>query len=751
MSVTRALSAQLLLALVCTSEPAAAVQIPGVSGLCSDRPVVVGATATDPTQPFLSGSTSAREASDLFCLELFSTAAGGDAVGVVELGRVPGPFGVTLSPEGYHIYELTAWIDGLPEPADLGPFATYVAWATTPVFDTVVKLGAVGNGRNELGPVGLNKFLVLISAEESALVEERSGRLVLRGRSPSSLMESHDLLAQAPSALQPPPAGGNPGLGVATWRMPPMYPGVPVLPGVAGLRPRTGSLALDPDSSGPIPDAVPRTVVDLPNGGTLDLEAAFVRKEINGRVLTMMAFNGQQPGPLIRVQESSTIFVNFTNSTPFPTSIHWHGVRLDNRFDGVPGVTQEPVAPGGSFRYQIFFRDAGIYWYHPHHREDVQQESGLYGNMLVDPLEAEYYSPVNREEVLILDDVLLGDEGLVPFGRESANYMLMGRFGNVLLVNGEPDYRLEVGRGAVVRFFLTNASNTRTFNVSLARAEPGAERGRDVAVPLEMKVVASDVGKFEREEMTRSAPIAPAERYVLEVRFDEPGDYLLRNVVQGISHRQGAYLPETTTLGIVSVSEEAPDADHSHSFATLRENVEVIADIDRYRAWFDRTPDHELLLTLELVNLPLPLEQSMLYDWVYFNPVEWTGTMPVMNWSSTGAEVRWILREAETGRDNLDIEWRFRVGDVVKIRIHNDRDAFHAMQHPLHIHGQRFLVLEQNGVANENLVWKDTVLLPAGSTTDILLELSNPGRWMVHCHIAEHLESGMKFVMNVEG
>ena len=118
---------------------------------------------------------------------------------------------------------------------------------------------------------------------------------------------------------------------------------------------------------------------------------------------------------------------------------------------------------------------------------------------------------------------------------------------------------------------------------------------------------------------------------------------------------------------------------------------------------------------------------------------------------STGAEVSWILREAETGLDNLDIEWRFRVGDVVKIRIHNDRDAFHAMQHPLHIHGQRFLVLEQNGVANKNLVWKDTVLLPAGSTTDILLELSNPGRWMVHCHIAEHLESGMKFVMNVEG
>ena len=140
----------------------------------------------------------------------------------------------------------------------------------------------------------------------------------------------------------------------------------------------------------------------------------------------------------------------------------------------------------------------------------------------------------------------------------------------------------------------------------------------------------------------------------------------------------------------------------------------------------------------------------MNYDWVYFNPVEWTGTIPIMNWSTTGAEVRWIMRD-ESGIENMDIGWNFDLNDVVKIRIHNDRSAFHAMQHPLHIHGQRFLVLSQNGEPNTNLVWKDTVMLPSGSTTDILLELSNPGRWMAHCHIAEHLESGMKLVFDVEG
>ena len=437
---------------------------------------------------------------------------------------------------------------------------------------------------------------------------------------------------------------------------------------------------------------------------------------------------------MIRVREQSTIVVNFTNETPFPTAVHWHGIRLDNRYDGVPGVTQDPVQPGETFQYRIHFPDAGIYWYHPHHREDVQQELGLAGNMLVDPLAADYWSPVNHEEVVMLDDLLLDDEGPVPFGAESSNYMLMGRFGNVFLTNGEPEYGLEVDAGDVVRFYLTNVSNTRTFNVSFRSTDDPD------AAPLPLKVVASDVGKFEREAMVESVAMAPAERYVVEARFPSGGAWALTNHVQGINHRMGVFREERAVLGTVAVSGTTTADDHGHHFETLRTNADVMADIDRYRDRFDDEPDRELVMTLEVDSLPMAIEQAMAYDWVYFNPVEWTGTMPVMNWATSGREVEWILRDSATGAVN-----------VVKIRIHNDRGAFHAMQHPLHIHGQRFLVLEQNGVRNENMVWKDTVLLPTGSTTDILLELSNPGRWMVHCHIAEHLESGMKFVFDVSG
>jgi FtsP/CotA-like multicopper oxidase with cupredoxin domain len=88
--------------------------------------------------------------------------------------------------------------------------------------------------------------------------------------------------------------------------------------------------------------------------------------------------------------------------------VHWHGVRLDNRFDGIPGLTQEAVPPGGTFVYRVRFPDAGIYWYHPHVREDIQQELGLYGNMLVRSPRADYHSPAHREEFLMLDDLLVG-------------------------------------------------------------------------------------------------------------------------------------------------------------------------------------------------------------------------------------------------------------------------------------------------------------------------------------------------------
>jgi FtsP/CotA-like multicopper oxidase with cupredoxin domain len=501
------------------------------------------------------------------------------------------------------------------------------------------------------------------------------------------------------------------------------------------LRPDVSPYA--PTATERMPLARPRQLLRLADGARLALVAAPVRRVLFGRTVAMLGFNGQYPGPLIQVDEGSTIVVDFKNDTDFPTAVHWHGVRLDNRFDGVPHVTQEPVPPGGSFEYRVHFRDAGIYWYHPHHREDILQDLGLYGNLLVRSRDPGFFAPAHREEVLMLDDLLAGDAGPVGYGREAPTHALMGRFGNVLLVNGEPKWEARARPGEVVRLFLTNVSSTRVFNLSLQ----GAAR---------IKVVASDLSRYERESWVENITIAPAERYVVDVRFDRAGVVSLVNRVRAIDHILARFFEETQTLGVVHVSGQRASPDYTASFERLRRNDAVAAEIDRYRPQFGRAPDHELAITLEAGNLPFPLRPLMNFESVYRHPVEWSGTMPEMDWVATGRAARWILRERGTGRENMDIQWRFRVGQLVKLRLVNDRSSLHAMQHPIHIHGQRFMVTAVNGVPNDHLVWKDTVLVPTGFVTDVLLELSNPGKWMLHCHVAEHIETGMRLVFDVE-
>jgi FtsP/CotA-like multicopper oxidase with cupredoxin domain len=131
--------------------------------------------------------------------------------------------------------------------------------------------------------------------------------------------------------------------------------------------------------------------------------------------------------------------------------------------------------------------------------------------------------------------------------------------------------------------------------------------------------------------------------------------------------------------------------------------------------------------------------------------IEWEDDMVEVNRQTTPANMRWKLVDRDTGAENAGIDWKFRVGDQIKIRLVNEMDSDHPMPHPFHVHGAgRFLVLARDGVEDPNLVWKDTVLVRTGETVDILLDVTNPGRWMAHCHIAEHHESGMMFGFDVE-
>ncbi|HEX6990869.1 MAG TPA: multicopper oxidase family protein [Gemmatimonadales bacterium] len=561
----------------------------------------------------------------------------------------------------------------------------------------------------------------------------RAVKLLLAGA--VSLALPHVLLAQQPTPQMDHMHMGD----SAAMAMPvPMPAGMKMMPGLVGLVPPGETFLPGAGKAlSALPEAVAAKVTPLKNGDTLDLTAGLVRRTIKGQAFAMYAFNGQVPGPLIRVSQNATITVHFHNRIDLPSSVHWHGVRLDNASDGAVGVTQQPVAPGADYTYTVHFPDAGIYWYHPHVREDIEQSMGLFGNMLVDAPGGDYYSPANQEQVLMLSDLLMQGDTLIPFGKDQVDFALMGRVGNVLLVNGEPDYRLTVHRGEVVRFFLTNVSNSRTWNVSFGGAP--------------IKVLASDVSRFEHEEMVPSVVLAPAERYVVEVRFDKPGQFAMVNAVQAINHYRGEFEQEVDTLGVITVDSTAAAPDYSAQFSTLRTYDSVTQDINRYRKYFDKPPDKSITLTVRTSGLPLATVQFMTIDTAYFAPVEWVDGMPDMNWLSTSGQVQWILRDDATGKENGDIDWHVKRGSVVKLRIFNDPTSFHPMQHPIHLHGQRMLVVSRDGVPTKNLVWKDTALIPVGSTVDLLIDASNPGNWMLHCHIAEHLGAGMMMVVHVDG
>ena len=251
------------------------------------------------------------------------------------------------------------------------------------------------------------------------------------------------------------------------------------------------------------------TLHRLRDGDRLALEIAPVVKDIGGSTVRMIAYNGSIPGPTLHVDQGSEIIVDVTNNGDVETTVHWHGLRLDNRFDGVPIDTQAPIEIGGVFSYRIKFPDPGFYWYHPHLREDYGQEMGMYGTIIVEPADSTYWPRVDRQLSITLDDLLIEDGMIAPFSRSGPTFTAMGRFGNVLLVNGEERLEASVALGEVVRLHLVNTANTRIFNVAIPDAR--------------MKLVGGDSGRYQRETFVEEVLLAPSERAIVDVQFDRAG------------------------------------------------------------------------------------------------------------------------------------------------------------------------------------------------------------------------------------
>src|SRR5918997_2217837 len=169
------------------------------------------------------------------------------------------------------------------------------------------------------------------------------------------------------------------------------------------------------DTAG-LPASRATDIVEIAGGERFELRIAPVTKRIGDATVRMLAYNGSIPGPTLRVGEGCEVDVDIVNDGDHDTTVHWHGLRLENRYDGTH-ETQTLIPVGGRFTARVAFPDPGAYWYHPHVREDYGQELGLYGNVLVEPADPDYWPPVNREVVLTLDDILLEDGKVAPFSR----------------------------------------------------------------------------------------------------------------------------------------------------------------------------------------------------------------------------------------------------------------------------------------------------------------------------------------------
>jgi FtsP/CotA-like multicopper oxidase with cupredoxin domain len=397
------------------------------------------------------------------------------------------------------------------------------------------------------------------------------------------------------------------------------------------------------------------------------------------------AYGGTVPGPEIRVRQGERVRVRIENGLAEETTVHWHGVRVHNAMDGVPHLTQRPIAPGGTFIYEFDVPDAGSYWYHPRQRSFEQVGRGLYGALIVEEREP---ISVDRDLAWMLGDWRLDRDAQIidDFGGRMEMAMA-GRIGNTVTVNGALPAPLQVRAGERLRLRLFNAANARIFALGFRNHQP--------------LIIAMDGQPVEPHAPPNGRVLlGPAMR--LDLMLDMTGEPGSRHAV-----RDGFYPSRTYTLTEIAYSDEPAVR---RAFAP---------------------PVH---------LPPNPLAEPQL-DGAERHEVAFGGGMMGMMpahgiWSINGVSA--------TGHVHQPL-LHLKLGHTYVLALHN-ATAWH---HPIHLHGHVFRVLSRNGEPTRFREWQDTVFMAPRERVDIAFVADNPGDWMLHCHILEHQEGGMMGVVRV--
>jgi len=401
------------------------------------------------------------------------------------------------------------------------------------------------------------------------------------------------------------------------------------------------------------------------------------------------AYGGTVPGPTLRARVGDRVRVRFTNRLPQSTTIHWHGVRVPNDMDGVPGPKRPPIEPGTTFTYDFVVKDSGTYWFHPHVRSSEQVERGLYGVLIV---EDQSPAPFDADVVWVLDDWLLGKDGqLVESFNTPHDLSHDGRWGNLVTVNGSTRTSLRVRAGDRVRLRLLNSANARIFAPDFSR--------------FDAKLIAVD-GLYLRAPIPFPPrfEIAPGNRIDLDIRFD--------GMTAGSSPIVDNFVAQRpNTLGTIVVDGVGPRRPAFDSPAR--------AKVPRWQQTAQRSVDKEFRLDVSRGG-PLGLAWS-------FNG------RPFAGHAAHGVHAEHAMTMVAN---------RF-----YKLRFTNDSHRLH----PIHLHGMFFRLLARDGTFVDEPFFRDTVLVHGKETVDIGVVPLDTGDWMMHCHILEHAEAGMMTMLHVGG
>jgi FtsP/CotA-like multicopper oxidase with cupredoxin domain len=454
--------------------------------------------------------------------------------------------------------------------------------------------------------------------------------------------------------------------------------------------------------------------VTTANENVIDLVAKEVTQPLNSEVtVNAWTFNGTVPGEEIRVQEGEKVTINLTNELSEPTSIHWHGIPLENEMDGIPGVTQNAVQPGEKFTYEFTATHPGTYMYHSHQEAVNQMDKGLYGSLIVEPKVKTY----DRDYTLMLDEWMSNQEdsdsmnenmagmdhgsmGGMDDGNQEHNEM--GEMGHDMSIydiftmngkSGESIEPLKVKEGETVRIRLANVGYM-SHNIHLHghNFKVAAIDGQELNEPQEI----SD----------QLIAVAPGERYDIEFTADNPGEWYLE----------------------------------CHGDMEGTEGMKAVIQYEGSSKSIDQSNQSENLPIFDFANYGGAIDDEFSLDQEY--DIEYT-----MDLNGNDMENIWSIN----GNSFPDIDGlNVNEGDLVKVTLVNNSPA--GVDHPMHLHGHFFQVLSKNGKPIEGSpIVKDTLNLKSGDEYVVAFKADNPGNWLFHCHDLHHATAGMVDLIKYEG